>query len=605
MENFKNKFIGSGLCIVFAICLTLPLLAQSESAETKKKWMTFSEQTGYRETPRYGRVISFSKRLAAHSKLISYQSIGISREGREIPLLIAASDGEFTPKAAKKAGKPIILIQAGIHSGESDGKDAGLALFRDIAVTGNRADLLKNAIILFIPIYNVDGHELFSEFNRINQNGPEKVGFRANSARQNLNRDYMKVDNPETRGWLKMWNEWKPDMFIDCHVTDGADFQFNITYEFARHGEIAPQLSDWMNEHFVRNTVPRIEADGNLVSPYLQFADAGNPEKGIYSFIATPRFATGYTPLRNRNGLLIEAHSVKPYRSRVRGTYDVIHHFIAEIANNSKSLLEVNAEADALTNKLGKTNADLPLRFRINNETKDFLLKGFKINLIESKISGGKKIVFQSEKLNTVIPWYDFADVTASATVPNAYIIPPQWTEAIDRLVAHGVEFSRLSETTEIPVEMYRINNPKWASKPFEGRITMSYQPSKFETKYTFAKGSAVVPMNQEAARIAVNLFEPSAPDSLLFWGFFNSIFEQKEYSEGYIMESIAEEMLAKDPSLRKEFEEKLKDEAFANNKRARLSFFFERSRFYESDLGLYPVGRIMKPLDSALVSDE
>ncbi|MDQ3129770.1 MAG: M14 family metallopeptidase, partial [Acidobacteriota bacterium] len=284
--------------------------AQSESPNVPKDWQTLAEQTEYRKSWNYADTIGFARKLDDASDKIVYKSFGKSGENRDLPLLIAANDKTFTPADARKKGKAVILIQAGIHSGEIDGKDAGFALFRDIAVTKSRAGLLKDAVLLFVPIYNVDGHELSSPYHRINQNGPDETGWRATSAGLNLNRDYMKADAPETRAFLKLWNEWKPDFFFDLHVTDGADFQYNVTYEYAHFSEVSPFIKNWMDEYFDGKIVGEVEKEGNLLTHYLEFGGR-EVTSGIFTFIATPRFATGYAAIRNRPGLLIETHSLK------------------------------------------------------------------------------------------------------------------------------------------------------------------------------------------------------------------------------------------------------------------------------------------------------
>lgn len=592
-----GKYTGFVLILVFAV----PIWAQiSSKKKIPVEWQTLAEKTAYRKTARFDETVAFSRKLDAHSELIVYQSFGKSSEGRDLPLLIAAKDRDFTPARARAAGKAVILIQAAIHSGESDGKDAGLALFRDIAVSRTRLDLLENVVLVFIPIYNVDGHELFSKFNRINQNGPEETGFRANSANQNLNRDYMKADTPETIAWLELWNQWQPDFFIDCHVTDGADFRYNITYEFAHHAEISEHLKNWMNEHFERSVVPRVEAQGNLLARYLQFIDSRDPAKGTATFIATPRFATGYTPLKNRNGLLIEAHSVKPYESRVLGTYDVLRFMIEEIGKNKKSLFEANRRADLETIEKGKRfdpAEKFPLELKIDNISKPFEFKGLEIKFEESPISGARAIVYGSKPFDRIIPQFDSARVEKSVAPPLFYIIPPQWIDVIKRLDYHHIKYERLPRAREFEIESYRFENPKWANAPFEGRITLSYKTVPVREKRMFPKNSVIVPLAQKNAKVAVHWLEPAAPDSAMFWGFFNAIFEQKEYSESYVMEEIARKMLAADENLRREFEEKLKIKEFAENPRARLQFFYERSPFYDRRIGQYPVGRILNEI--------
>ncbi len=570
--------------------------SQSESKNVPQEWLTFAEQADYQKTPRYAETIAYAQKLDEASDKIVYKSFGKSGEGRDLPLLIAASDKTFTPESARKKGKAIILIQACIHAGESDGKDAGLALLRDIAITKTRADLLKDVVILFVPIYNVDGHENFNAYNRINQNGPDEMGFRATSANLNLNRDYMKADAPETRAFLKLWNEWKPDFFIDCHVTDGADFRYNVTYEYARFGEVSPVIKNWMDEHFDGRIVPKVESEGNLLTHYIEFAGR-EVSKGVATFIATPRFATGYVPLRNRAGLLIETHMLKPYKSRVRGTYDILRYTIEEIGENKNSLFDANKKADEETIERGKT-FDARRQFALRIETTDksvpFAFKGIEYRIEDSEISGAKRIIYGTKPLDITIPKFDEAKISASVAPPLYYIVPPQWKDAIEVLDAHGVKFQRLTKPLKIEIESYRFGDVKFATASFESRVTVNFKANPIRETREFPAGSIVIPTAQLAANVAIHLLEPNSPDSFVYWGFFNAIFEQKEYGEGYVLEKLAREMLAKNPELKKEFDEKLKDEKFAKNPRERLNFFYERSTYFINQrVGFYPVGRI------------
>ena len=582
--------------VAFFLFLTsMKTSAQSESKNILKDWQTLAEQTDYQKSWRYAETIAYAQKLAKASPLIEYKSFGKSGENRDMPLLIVATDKDFTPAKAKKSGKAIVFIQAGIHSGEIDGKDAGFALLRDIAITKTRADLLKDVVIIFVPIYNVDGHELVSPYNRINQNGPDEMGFRATSANLNLNRDYMKADAPETRAWLALWNDWKPDFFIDCHVTDGADFRYNVTYEYAHFQEVSPVIKDWMDTHFDGNVVPKVESEGNLLTHYIEFAGR-EVTNGVATFIATPRFATGYTPLRNRAGLLIETHSYKLYKSRVRGTYDILRYTIEEINNHKKSLFETNKKADAETIERGKTydaTRQFPLRLEITKKSTPFDFKGVEYKIEESDISGAKRIIYGTKPLDITIPKFDEAKISASVAPPLFYIIPPQWQDVIEVLEAHGIKFQRTNKPLKFDIESYRFSDVKFANASFESRVTLSFKTIPTTETREFPANSVIVPLDQEAANVAIHLLEPMSPDSFMYWGFFNTIFEQKEYGEGYVVEKMAREMLAKNPELRREFEEKLKDAQFAKSPNARLSFFYERSPYYDKRIGLYPVGRI------------
>jgi hypothetical protein len=433
------------------------------------------------------------------------------------------------------------------------------------------------------------------------------MGFRGNSANQNLNRDYMKADNPETRGFLKLWNAWKPDFFFDLHVTDGADYRYNVTYEYAHHYEMNPILKDWMNKHFEKKIVPNVEKEGNLLTHYLEFGGR-EVTSGIYEFIPTPRYATGYTPLRNRIGLLIETHSLKPYKSRVRGTYDVLRYTIEEIGRDKENLLEAISAGDnvwyiASRAYLYEPYDKFPLRQTLTDKSQDFAFKGVEYSFQDSEISGGKKLVYGTKPLDITIKRFDEAKVVESVTVPIAYIIPPQWTDVIERLQIHGIKLERLKTNKEIEVESYKLTEPKFATNSYEGRVTLQTKPVSITEKRLFVKDSVIVELYQRAAQVAIHLLEPNAPDSLIYWGFFNAIFEQKEYFSDYIMEKIASEMLAKDENLRKEFAEKLKDEKFAKSPRARLQFFYERSPYSRERIGIYPVGRIVNQQEFSKLS--
>lgn len=580
-------------------------MAQSTTPTAPPEWQTHAEKTDYRETPRYAETVAYSQKLDAASPLIRYSSFGKSGEGRDMPLLIASEGETFTPEAARSAGKAIVLIQACIHPGEPDGKDAGLALLRDIAITKTRPHLLEKVVILFIPIYSTDGHERFGAYTRINQNGPAESGWRGTATNLNLNRDYMKADAPETRAWLRLWNAWQPDLFIDCHVTDGADYRYNVTYQYEHHENAPAPVRDWMKAALAR-VVPLTESEGNLLAPYLEFRDNRDLTKGIDSFISTPRFATGYTPLRNRPGLLIETHMLKDYRSRVRGTYDLLRFMLEEVNRDPQSLLRAVRTADEETVSRGRTfdaSRHFPLRFELTDKAVPFQLKGVESRRELSEVSGAVRVIFGTKPVDLVVPLYDDARVTATVAPPLYYVIPKQWTSVIDVLAAQGLRLQRLAESTTLEVESYRFSEVKWAPAPFEGRVMVSYKTTPVRERRTFSADSVIVPLAQPAAQVALHLLEPEAPDSFVAWGFFNPIFEQKEYGEWYVLEKLAREMMAKDESLKREFEQRLvNDPKFAASANARLQFFYERSPYWDAQMNLYPVGRITSALNVRLV---
>ncbi len=566
------------------------------------EWLTHAEKTDYRETSRYQQTIEYAQRLDRASRLLKYETFGKSGEGRDLPLLIAAEDDTFTPESARKKNKPVVLIQACIHAGEPDGKDAGLALLRDIAITKTRAGLLEKVVILFMPIYNADGHERVSPYNRINQNGPVEMGWRTTTTYQNLNRDYMKADTPETRAFLALWNKWQPDLFIDCHVTNGADYQYNITYQHEHHAGVPPSVLEWETRVIDGRVAPATEAAGNIVSWYLEFIDNRDLAKGIRDFNGSPRFSTGYVPLRNRPGILIETHMLKPYRSRVVGTYDFLRLTLEEVNRDPQGLLKAGREADESAKALATSydpNRRYPIDFELTETAVPYKFKGVDSKVEMSDVSGAPYVTFGNKPIEITVPMYNNLRVKTAVSPPLAYIVPAQWSEVIEVLRAHGVKLTTIHEPSTIEIESYRFRDVKWPSGPFEGRQMPSFKSELVRERRTFPSGSVVVPVNQELARLVINLLEPDAPDSLVKWGFFNATFEQKEYGEAYIVETLAREMLAKDPQLRAEFEKRMKDDAaFAASPQARLNFFYRRSPYWDQQMALYPVGRIIAPLN-------
>ena len=567
---------------------------------------TPAEKSNYRQTPNYANTIAFAEQLADASPAIDYRGFGHSGQGRELPLLIASETQTFTPEAARRENKAVVLIQACIHSGEPDGKDAGFALLRDIAISKTAAGILENVVFLFIPIYNTDGHERSTPYNRINQNGPESMGWRTTSTYQNLNRDYMKADTPETRAWLRLWNEWQPDLFIDCHVTDGADYRSVITYHHEHHEGVDHAVLEWERDVFGNKVVSATEAAGHQISWYLEFIDNRDLTLGTRDFNGSPRFSTGYVPLRNRPAILIETHMIKDYRSRVLATYDFLRAALSEVNNDPQRLRRVGREADERMARAGTTYEPermYGITFELTDETTPFELRAFQYETDESEISGDLRVVYGREPIDLTIPMYQTFRVTTAVSPPLHYIVPVQWTDVIEVIHAHGLQFRSLAETATVEVESYRFINVRWPSAPFEGRHMPQFDVERVDEAREFPAGSIVVPLGQPLGKLALNLLEPQAPDSFVKWGFFNAIFEEKEYAENYVLEALAREMLAADPDLKREFEDALEnDPDLAASPSERLRFFYKRSPYWDPQMSLYPVGRITSVLDLPLV---
>jgi len=576
-------------------CIAVVLLATSCTIKPKDDLLTAYEKSGFKCTPRYDSTIAFCKLLDAKSPWIKYTTFGKSPQGRDLPLLIAGKGNNLTPDAVRKTGKAVLLIQACIHAGEPDGKDAGLMLFRDLITKPEMASLLDNVTILFIPIFNVDGHERYGKFNRINQNGPEEMGWRVNANNFNLNRDYLKADAPEIKQWLALFNEWTPDFFIDCHVTDGADYQYAVTYTIETEGNTNPTIADWIKNSYLKEILPAMESKGLPMFPYVEFRRWHDPRSGLYNWISPAFLSQGYTIVRNRPGLLIETHMLKDYKTRVTGTYELLLETVKFINKNSQKLTLLVSEADRFTASAEFRRDSFPVSFIASKDSTIIPFKGKKYEMVVSDLTGGYWFKYSKEDTTFQIPYFDKFNVEHKIKIPEAYIIPVEWTDIIERVKLHGVKTTTLKNDVDLEVASYKFSNIKFAASPYESRQkVVKYNMEDFTHKQHFTKGSVVIDMEQPLAKLVIYMLEPRCGDSFFSWGFFNNILEQKEYSESYVMEAMAREMIAKNPELKKEFDaKKASDENFAKNADAQLNWFYSRSPYWDDHYCVYPVGKI------------
>ncbi|WP_130620165.1 M14 family metallopeptidase [Dyella amyloliquefaciens] len=579
--------------------LGLTLLSLATLTAQATDWTTPAEASHFRTTPSYADTLSYLQRLAAAAPgKIRIESYGTSPQGRPMTVVIASGDGTFDPAAAHAKGRPVVLVQAGIHPGEIEGKDAGLMLLRDFAATGKLPHLLDNVVLVYIPVFSVDGHENSSPYHRINQNGPGSMGFRGQSQYLNLNRDYVKADAPEMRDWLKLWQRWLPDLFMDIHTTDGADYQYDLTWYLEDPHKLDPATSAWQQDFFVNKVMPAYDRRGHLQSSYLEFKDGRDPRKGIENFGSGQRFSTGYVALQNRPALLVETHMLKSYEVRVRATYDLVDLTLEQVARDAAALIALNRKADAnVIARVADAHASVPVTFKGDPNSTMYELKGYRFSITHSDVSNSDWIQYDpTHKQTYTIPDWNGLLPDISITPPAAYAVPVQWTEVIARLDAHGVAYQRLARPMKVKATTYQLDQPQWASKPFESHLMLhDFKLSEATHEVELPAGSVIVPMNQRGANVAINLLEPQAADSLLRWGFLNAIFEPKEYGEPRVLEKLARDMMAKDPALKAEFEQKLKSDAtFAASPMARLMFFFERSPWYTAqDVGAYPIVKL------------
>ncbi|MCC6396189.1 MAG: peptidase M14 [Bacteroidetes bacterium] len=576
--------------------LGLLLLAPSlYFAVAQEDWRTDYERSGGERTPRYAETIAYCRRLASASPWARYSTFGMSPQNRPLPLLIVSTTGAFTPADAERGNQAVVLIQAGIHAGEIDGKDAGLMLLRDILILKKDVALLDSVVLLFVPIFNVDGHERFGPYNRINQNGPAEMGWRTTAQRLNLNRDYMKADAPEMRAMLRLFNEWLPDLYIDCHVTDGIDMQYDVTYATELGPNLDRRIVRWVENSYLPPVLKAVESAGHPIFWYVFPREELDLSKGMGGGSAPPRFSTGYAALHNRPSLLIETHMLKPYRTRVDATYHLLRASLEAVSRNASQLRWVVRAADRdRTTYREETTLHVGLKHGLDSSYTKRRFKGIRHRIESGGVSGSPHIMYTGEPYELDIPFYDRIVVTDSVAVPAAYIIPPEWQRIPEVLAVHGITFRQTVQAETLSVEATRFSDIRFPVKPYEGRQTASYKTRQFKTRLLFPAGSIVVPMNQRASHVAVHLLEPRSEDSFAAWGFFNSIFEQKEYAEDYVMESVGKSMLQADPELRAEFVGLIaSDTSFARSASRRLNWLYLHSLWADSAMNVYPVGRL------------
>jgi len=537
--------------------------------------------------------------------------------------MIISQSGALTAQALRQRGIPLLMIQGGIHPGESDGKDAGFIALRELlgepVAAGSQPpapDLLKHIAVLFVPAFNADGHERVGRWNRPNQNGPEETGWRTTSQNVNLNRDYTKAATSEMQAMLALIDEWDPLICADLHVTDGADFEPDISLQVEPINQGAASL--WQSGVALRDRlIDKLAAQGSLPLPfYPDFAKTDDPSSGFVLTVYSPRFSTGYFPQRNRFTVLVETHSWKPYAHRVRITRNTIVGLAELTAAHGAGWLREVGQADVAASKLGGTDVVLDYVSGWREPSKaggsarapddagarriDF--RGYAYTRAPSSISGALVTIYDPTTPQIWnVPYRDRIQASLTVKVPEGgYVVPPSHAALVAaRLDLHGIEFRVLNTAiAAADVQAFRAEKVEFSGVPFEGCQRVTLMGNWRDEKQPLAAGSMLVPVNQRLARLVLALLEPQAPDSLAAWGYFNACFEQKEQMERYVAEQIAREMLAADAKLREEFERKVASDAqFAADATARLDFFLRRHSSWDARFNLYPVFRLPRPL--------
>ena len=579
--------------LLLALLSAIPL---SQSAHAVPDLTTVSERSGFTATGRYDETIALCAAYQqAYPKQVQCIDFGITPEGRPMKALVVNGKGVFTPQAAKQQGLPVTLMQGGIHAGEIDGKDAGFLALRE-ALEGRAAKgALDKQVFIFVPVFNVDGHERFGKWNRPNQRGPVEMGWRTTAQNYNLNRDYLKADAPEMQAMLALVNAWDPLVYVDLHATNGAKFQHDISIQVEPVYSGDPGLRK-AGLALRTNVIKDIAKEGSTPqSYYMSFVKHDDPMSGFMDGVSDPRFSTGYFQLRNRMAMLVETHSWKEYPVRVRITRNTVVSVLDQVAKNGKQWQQAAYAADARAAKLGNQPVALSYKASDKKEMVDF--NGYAYTRTPSEVSGALMTRYDETRPQVWrVPLWQHIVADFQITAPRAgYIIPAAYAAIVgEKLRQHGVEFRRLDKTKEdLQLQAFRADKATLAAASVEGHQRLTVEGTWKPEARPVAAGSLFVPIAQPKARLVVAMLEPQAPDSLLAWGAFNTAFERKEYLEDYVAEEVAREQMAADPAVAKAFQERLdSDPAFARNPQARLEFFAKRHSSYDERLNLYPVLR-------------
>jgi hypothetical protein len=561
--------------------------SRSLALQPGEPWVTPCETHGLRTTPRYAETVAWLDSLCDATPLATMRAIGTSDEGRTIWMVVVSTSGT-TAEDIRSSGTPTLLAQACIHSGESDGKDAGMMLVRDLTVRGVLRPLLDTTNLLFIPILNVDGHERFGPYGRINQRGPEHMGWRTNALNLNLNRDWTKLDTPGARAVVRVLEDFAVDLYVDLHVTDGADYQYDITWGGNGPSPWSPNIEAWFHEVLD----PRLEADlrqqGHVPGPLIFAVDGRNPEAGIVNWTAEPRFSNGYGDARHLPTILVENHSLKPYPQRVLGTRVFLE----------TALRTLGTSAASLRRAVHEDQTDRPdsvaLEYRVGpGPHPDFDFLGVRHERVRSAVSGDLYVRYLGIPERSTVPYLQRDQVVHRVSRPRAYWIPVAWHEVIERLAWHGVDMQTMESDVQREVEVYRLVDPQLESTPFEGRVRLTSSLEPERRTMVFPAGSVRIPTDQPLGTLVTLLLEPQSADSFFQWGFFLGVLQRTEYSEAYVTDPLAEAWMEQDADLEERFEQRLlRDAAFAADPQARRDWFYARTPWFDERWRLYPVAR-------------
>lgn len=577
---------------IYSILLLVFLHCTVFAQRQKNPILKLPHETNPNTTATYQETIDWYSGIAAQYPEITLKEYGLSDVGKPIHLAIISRDGDIDPTSIRANGKRILLVNNAIHPGEPCGVDATMQLIRDLMIQKDLKKLLDEVVIVTIPIYNIGGALYRNSHTRANQNGPESYGFRGNIRHLDLNRDFIKCDSRNAFAFTSIFQEWMPDIFIDNHTSNGADYQYTMTMIATQHNKLGGQLGPYLNDQLMPLLYQSMEEAGWEMSPYVYARET--PDKGIMGFLDSPRYSSGYTGVFNTIGFIPEAHMLKPYKDRVASTYQFMKEMLILLDSKEGETIKRLTEQQR---NAAKTQQQFDIHWTLNKDNvQQVQFKGYEAGYKPSNISGKDRLYYnQSKPYTKAIPFLN--DYKADITVdkPSAYIIPQAWHEVIERLEANHVQLERLEQDEQVAVDVYYIKGEETTKSPYEGHyLHYNIQVEKRQETIQFYKGDYRISMNQIRNRYIMETLEPQAHDSFFAWGFFDSILQQKEHFSSYVFEDRALEILESDPTIKQQFEDKkTADDSFAESAGDQLQFIYECSEHYEVTHRRYPVYRV------------
>ncbi len=551
--------------------------------------LTFERSEG-KETATYDEVIEFYTRLSEKHTSIAMYEMGKTDSGKPLHLVTFNPNRSFESEFSGDDEKIIMLINNGIHPGESDGIDASMMLLRDLAEAKIPAP--ANVIVAVIPVYNIGGALNRNSTTRTNQNGPKSYGFRGNARNYDLNRDFIKADTRNARAFIDLFRTVKPDLFIDTHVSNGADYQYTLTHLFTQHNKLGGVLGDYLENTFRPRLEDSLQKRNWEITPYVNVFNR-KPESGFSQFLDGARYSTGYTSLYNTLGMMIETHMLKPYKDRVEGTYALLNEFISIADSDWEVILNLRKAANS-SYQVG----DLyPLSWTIDStRTSTLNFKGYEAAMIPSKVTGAQRLQYDRNRpYEREITYYNHFKPASSVTIPKQYIISGGYWNVVELLRLNKIRCDYVKKDTVVSAEVYYIESYDTSPNAYEGHYPHYNTLVRVENEeIQVHAGDYIVETNQPGIRYLLETLEPTAPDSFFNWNYFDAILQQKEGFSPYVWEDMAYQFLQDNPEIKEAFEnKKLEDANFRNNWYAQLDWIHKKSPNYEKAHLRYPVVRV------------